>query len=265
MARSYAETTTLNCPDCGQPFEAEIWLTVDTGERPDLVERIREGTIHAVACPHCGHQAGVDAPLLVHDAEHKRLLFAPPQGTTQEQDRQMASQLASRLVGTFLYPRPTYLGQIQAVPAELLGLVLEAEDPAALQAALEERRQAAAEAPVLAAVQALIAADSPAEVMEAAQAHPLLLSDEGQALIRQGIENARQMGQEDMARHIEARYEILQQLHEIAISPELQDILAELGPVSSEAELEEKLRQRPDLRERLEALQQAASPAERTD
>jgi tetratricopeptide (TPR) repeat protein len=43
-----------------------------------------------------------------------------------------------------------------------------------------------------------------------------------------------------------------------AIPPEVRDILTELGPVSSETELEEKLRQRPDLREKLEALQQAA-------
>lgn len=280
MARSYAETTLLNCPNCRQPFGAEIWLTVDTAERPDLVERIREGTIHTLTCAHCGYRAAVDAPLLVHDAGHKRLLFAPSQGTTQEQDRQMAGQLASRLAENFLYPRPAYLGQIQAVPLELLGLALEAEDPAALQAALEERMRAAAEAPLMAAVQALMAAGSPAEVMEAVRAHPLLLTDEGQALIRQGIENARQMGQEEMARHIETRYEILQQLRDLgitpeqlvaaaqmaeAITPELRDILAELGPVSSEAELEEKLRQRPDLRERLEALQQAASPQPEAD
>jgi len=278
MLRSYAETTTLNCPDCGQPFGAEIWLTVDTAERADLVERIREGTIHAVACPHCGHQGAVDAPLLVHEAEHKRLLFAPPQSSTQEQDRQVAGRLAGRLAETFLYPRPAYLGQIQAVPVELLGLALETEDPAALQAALEERMKATAEAPILAAVQALIAANSPAKVIEAARAHPLLLSDEGQTFIRQGIEKTRQMGQEDMARHIEARYEALQQLRQLgatpeqlaavdqmaeAIPPELQDILAELGPVSSEAELEEKLRQRPDLQEKLAALQQAATPQPR--
>jgi CHAT domain-containing protein len=278
MARSYAETTTLHCPHCGQPFEAEIWLTVDTNERPDLVKRIQEGTLHAVTCPHCGHQAGVPAPLLVHDAEGQRLLFAPPQGTSQEQDRQMAGQLAGRLAQNFLYPRPAYLGQIQAVPLELLGLALEAEDPAALQTALEERMQAAlAEDPVLAAVQALIAAESPAEVMAAAREYPILLSGQGQALIRQGIENARQMGQEDMARHIEERYEVLRQLHQLGatpeqlaavtqmadIPPEIEDILAELGPVSNLEEVEEKLRQRPDLREKLKALQRAAAPQPR--
>jgi len=276
MPRSYAETTTLHCPDCGQPFQAEIWLIVDAAERADLVERIHEGTLHTVTCPHCGHQAAVDAPLLVHDPEHQRLLFAPPQGSSQEQDRQMAGQLAGRLAETFLYPRPAYLGQIQAVPLELLGLALEAGSPAALQAALEEQLGAAlADDPRLAAVQALIAADSPAEVMEAAREHPILLTDEGQAFIRQGIENARQMGQEDMAGHIEARYEILQQLAQLgatpeqvaalaqvaeAIPPEVREVLDELGPVSSEAELEEKLRQRPDLRGKLEALAQAASP-----
>jgi hypothetical protein len=38
MARSYAETKTFNCPQCGQSFQAEIWYIVDTGERPDLVD-----------------------------------------------------------------------------------------------------------------------------------------------------------------------------------------------------------------------------------
>jgi len=281
MPRSYAETTTLHCPDCGQPFEAEIWLTVDAAERADLVARIGQGTLHAVTCPHCGGRAAVDAPLLVHDPGHQRLLFAPPQGSSQEQDQQMAGQLAGRLAETFLYPRPAYLGQIQAVPPELLGLALEAGDPAALQAALEEQLRAAlADDPRLAAVQALIAADSPAAVMEAAREHPILLADEGQAFIRQGIENARQMGQEDLAGHIEARYEALQQLAQLgatpeqlaalaqvaeAIPPEVQEVLDELGPVSSEAELEEKLRRRPDLLEKLKALRQAASPDQESD
>ena len=40
MARSYAETTTLNCPNRSRLFQAEIWLTVDTTERPDLAARI---------------------------------------------------------------------------------------------------------------------------------------------------------------------------------------------------------------------------------
>ncbi|MCX7856021.1 MAG: CpXC domain-containing protein, partial [Anaerolineae bacterium] len=65
MSHSYAEKVTLSCPNCGQAFQADLWLIVDAGERPDLVERIRQGTLHTFTCPHCGNTGEVDAPLLL--------------------------------------------------------------------------------------------------------------------------------------------------------------------------------------------------------
>ena len=65
MPHSYAETANLDCPACGHAFTAEIWLLVDGAERPDLLARLREGRLHTVTCPHCGHEGEVDAPVLV--------------------------------------------------------------------------------------------------------------------------------------------------------------------------------------------------------
>ncbi|MGB9872982.1 MAG: CpXC domain-containing protein, partial [Anaerolineae bacterium] len=65
MTHSFAQPASLTCPRCGQTFSAEVWLIVDAAERPDLLERLRDGTLHDVTCPHCGHSGQVDAPLLV--------------------------------------------------------------------------------------------------------------------------------------------------------------------------------------------------------
>jgi len=212
MTHSLAQRDQAPCPACGQGVDLEIWLIVDLAERPDLAERVREGRIHVVPCPHCGQEGGVDAPLLVHDPERKRVWFAPPQGTSQEQDQQLAGQLARRLAETFLHPRPAYLGQVMTVPQETLPALLDADDP---QAVLEElTRQEAGEDPLLRAVQALIQARSPAQVSQTVQAYPILLTDEAGAMMRQGIESARRMGQGEMARHIEERYEALRQMRE---------------------------------------------------
>ncbi|HHS98278.1 MAG TPA: hypothetical protein ENK08_10380, partial [Chloroflexi bacterium] len=65
MDPSYAQKATPTCPQCGRTFEAEVWLIVDTAARPDLAERLKEGTLHRFPCPHCGHEVEVDVPVLV--------------------------------------------------------------------------------------------------------------------------------------------------------------------------------------------------------
>jgi len=52
MTISYAQRTDLTCPECGAQFAGEVWLIVDAGERPDLLQRIREGTLHDIPCLH---------------------------------------------------------------------------------------------------------------------------------------------------------------------------------------------------------------------
>ncbi len=218
MARSLAQRDQAPCPACGQSVDLEIWPIADLAERPDLAERVREDRIHAIPCPHCGHEGGVDAPLLIHDPGRERVWFAPPQGTSQEQDQQLAQQLARRLAETFLHPRPAYLGQVMAAPRETLPALLDADDP---QAVLEElARQEPGEDPLLRAVQTLIQARSPAQVLQTVQAYPILLTEEAGAMMRQGIESARQTGQDEMARHMEERYEALRQMRELDVDPQ---------------------------------------------
>ncbi|OQX65647.1 MAG: hypothetical protein B5M51_00115, partial [Anaerolinea sp. 4484_236] len=71
MTNSYAQTAQLECPNCGQAFDAEIWKIIDVSERPDLVEKIRAGSLHTIPCPKCGHVGGVDVSLLLYRPEEE--------------------------------------------------------------------------------------------------------------------------------------------------------------------------------------------------
>jgi hypothetical protein len=65
MDSSVSSSVTLSCPRCGTQWEADVWVVVDETERPDLVKRIREHTLHGANCPYCDQSKEISAPLLV--------------------------------------------------------------------------------------------------------------------------------------------------------------------------------------------------------
>ena len=60
MAISFSQTASLTCPQCNTPFNADIWLIVDAGERPDLAAHCRGSSIHVVTCSN-GHNGMIGA------------------------------------------------------------------------------------------------------------------------------------------------------------------------------------------------------------
>jgi CHAT domain-containing protein len=148
MPISHAEPITLTCPACGTSHTADIWLIVAPDERPDLLEQIRNGSLHTVTCPQCGQTHTPDAPLLIfRPTAEPPILFAPAQQTSTEQDQQHAAKLISILrqrVGAAW--NDAWLGQgLVAASRQILPLAL-ADDPvAALQELAVQMQQALAE------------------------------------------------------------------------------------------------------------------------
>ncbi|MCS6845367.1 MAG: CpXC domain-containing protein [Caldilineales bacterium] len=137
---------------------------MDTVERPDLLDRIRSETLHAIVCPHCQAELGhADAPLLVYTPSPRAgragegspslragragegssspragragvggLLFSPAQHTTAEQDREHAAGLLdllrTRLGDAWQGDWPPQ--NLAVVPQALLPVAL-ADDPVA--------------------------------------------------------------------------------------------------------------------------------------
>ncbi len=92
MPHSFATTTNLTCNACTRSFTIDLWLIIDTVERPDLLARIRDGALHDVPCPYCGATHSTDAPLLTYRLDREpTLVFTPRRGSddaTQRADAQ---------------------------------------------------------------------------------------------------------------------------------------------------------------------------------
>lgn len=92
---SLAEQAALPCQACGQPVEAEVWIIVDVDARPDLLARLRAGSLHDMTCPACGHTATLNTPLLVYrPGAEPALLFSPAAGSDADTDEAHAVALA---------------------------------------------------------------------------------------------------------------------------------------------------------------------------
>ena len=93
---SFSQVAQVQCPECGTPLAAEVWLIIDASEHPDLIERCRLGNIHDLLCQN-GHTGMAKAPLLLRLPDPERVLFSPPDSTTEEQDAAMKLALTQRL------------------------------------------------------------------------------------------------------------------------------------------------------------------------
>lgn len=147
MSVCCSRTTDVQCPGCQAAFAAEIWLIVDAGEPPDLLDRCRHGTIHAVACPACACESILDAPLLLYrPGAQPTVLFVPAQHTTSEVDAQQAGELVSLLrerLGDAW--NDDWLAEgLPGVAQEMLPAVL-SDDPEAALRQLQEQVAAEAE------------------------------------------------------------------------------------------------------------------------
>ncbi len=95
---SLVDAIDTNCISCGAPFEAKIWLIIDAEERPDLVERARQGKLNINICPICGADNPFIAPLLLFQPRAiPHLLFFPLPGWSEEENWEQFDQLLDEL------------------------------------------------------------------------------------------------------------------------------------------------------------------------
>ncbi len=190
MPASYAEQASLTCSDCGHTFTADIWLIVDASERPDLVARAREGTLHRVTCPRCGHAWDVDVPLLIFTppdlgVNRPPVLFSPAQQTSAEQDQEHAAALVTRLRDALGERwRDEWLDQALVMPRLLLFVVL--ADGIAYGRLGHHLWE-------------YMSAGTPENAQRILEQHPELLSDDADVLLGRLIETARAVGTQHAA------------------------------------------------------------------
>jgi hypothetical protein len=217
MPLSYSEKTKLNCPACGKGFAAEVWTLVDAAERPDLAEALRAGELNLVGCPHCGDRSPAVAPLLFHDGASRRVYFAAPPEAAEYVLREQAQSLFYRLMaGIPEEGHHPYLGDVQVeqgiegvrramlrrqrARARLAAESPQAAPPPPTRVVEQQVADVGDEpAPILDALQALIAADSLAEFAAIVDEHPDLLGASADAALVQMIDAALAQGEPTLA------------------------------------------------------------------
>jgi hypothetical protein len=200
MPISYQEQAQLVCPACGADFAASVWLILDAQEEPQAVAALLNGELNLVACPACGQRGPAGAPLLFHDAAARRVIFAGAPGSAEHEIRDQARDLHALLVGSIPEEqRRPYLVDVD-IAQDLDGV-------AHLLRRMQKRRPVSAPPPqpsearptppptdepppLLVAVEALLSADSPAELDRALADHPILLDPATDATLARLVEVA---------------------------------------------------------------------------
>ena len=135
MPVSLFREVTFPCPRCGHEVQARVALVVHAEEHPDLVDAARQGDLHRVTCPACGHTWPADLPVLFYfprapeawglDDDGPVILFVSARSTTAEQDRRFRQVLLDRLARSLDQPKENLKKRLSSIPPNLLSAVLE--------------------------------------------------------------------------------------------------------------------------------------------
>jgi hypothetical protein len=92
--------TSVNCPNCRNPFTAPIHQIIDAQSDPQAKSRLLSGQLNAVVCPNCGFQGALNSPFLYHDAElDLALVYMPMElGGTDAERQRVIGDLTNRLM-----------------------------------------------------------------------------------------------------------------------------------------------------------------------
>lgn len=146
MTHSLVQSNILTCADCKQDSNAEIWLVVDAEERPDLLDRIRAGTLHTFPCPHCRSTGEVDAPLLLYrPGADPTLIFCPTSEVLYDDEEEDSDEMDEQADKLFLFLQEAlgsvwqeeWADDVAVVPIFMLSVTL-SEDPDAAMKQMAE-------------------------------------------------------------------------------------------------------------------------------
>jgi hypothetical protein len=207
-------------------------MLVDATERPDLMQALLDGSLDRMRCPKCHAIGPAATPLMFHDAQRRKLYFAPAPNSAEHEWREQAQTLLTLLIDALPEEgRLPYLAEIM-VEGDLAGMrrsiqrrmqrgaspppsfgkpIQLPETPTTAQHVRVAQPQAVVSSPpaqalpnpdlspLLEAIQALLSADSDAEFREVVEQYPALIDDGADSMIVQLIEVAYAQDEREVA------------------------------------------------------------------
>ncbi|MBW2731840.1 MAG: hypothetical protein JRH20_05560 [Deltaproteobacteria bacterium] len=151
--RTRRKSIQVGC-DCGHGISAEVHVSIDVSESPEVAEGFLEGGLKRVICPSCGREHALEAPVVVHDPRIPLFsLLIPP--ALRHREMQLTATMLTAIgeegvdVPLYVkrpevfYERGTLIEALQRVPATLHGSAVPCDDTAlvARESELEQREE----------------------------------------------------------------------------------------------------------------------------
>ena len=220
MSIAYQEQYQLTCPAC-----APLWLILDAQEQPEAVELLLREELNLIHCQACGHRGPAGAPLIFHDRVTRQVIFAPAPGSAEHEWRDQARELHALLIGSIPEEqRRPYLGDV-AIAQDLAGIAhLMRRAQSRRRTPTPPKQEAATEdkPPLLIAVEALLGANSPAELDQVVARYPILLDPSSGTTLTQLAQVATEQRAFEVAESLRAARDLLKRM-EVLAQPEPND------------------------------------------
>ncbi len=262
----FSQNIAFTCDKCGREFEEEVWLMVDASERPDLLQRVVDGSIREMTCPYCGFVMGLDAPFLLFRPDEDPAIIISPSLEGDEEElfefvEAMAPLLRARRGADW---KSEHVERFELVPIHLLPALLsddpdvvvrelmnhtfselkrlEEEDPEGLGEMLsyiehflgpwpKEELEADSEdieraLVALELAKRFLAVETWDEAKDLVREHPELLSEDVDRTFALLIKLARAEGDEDVLWDYEVHRSVLQRCREVGVDAAFDELFA---------------------------------------
>ncbi len=187
----------VTCPNCRQPYPAQIEQIIDVGRDPSAKARFLSGQSGTATCPYCGYRVGLLTPVLYHDPAKELLLVYVPMelGLQRQEQERLIGQLVKVVMngtppekrrGYMFQPRPmlSMQGLVEAI------LAADGITPEMLEAQRARVRL----------VETFLQTDDD-QIPTLVQQHDGQIDREFLEILTVAAENAQMSGQQEMAAH----------------------------------------------------------------
>lgn len=99
------------CSKCGQQHKVKVYRSINTGENPELKEKVRDGSLFLWECPHCGQVNLARYETLYHDPSAKVMIWLIPEGEVSETQMQ-AITMHTKAMGGYTLRRVNDMGSL---------------------------------------------------------------------------------------------------------------------------------------------------------
>jgi hypothetical protein len=202
--------------NCGTDYTPELYVIVDSSERPDLIQRIKDDIIHTAICPQCGVVMAFGMPLLVYRPDASvPVMYSPVTGANPAQREEHAMMLLSALRDRLGSRWSDRLARgVYTVDRDRLPVVVDCNPDLLPGGRDPSMRQA---------MDRYLYCDTWEEAQQAVEAYPVLLGPEADIVLSDAAQRAKEAGDPGTEAFATEHLEVLRQCRAVGVRQAFRD------------------------------------------